>query len=1140
MTKVSVELNKFLEKNQSLKSLPKSEILSIMTAKGLISHEEAAEFIKNSAFDKGFSNKIDVIPSWTSEKSQINIQNNAVEFLKNSTIQAEEKIAIQDKTEGVVSRTINFVKETFNTENKKSTVDNIIKNNKKDLKELQALINTPEKFKAKFKELRGVEFSPENIEICNKKAEEMNQIESIKNTIDTLKSNLDKSTVNNASNTGFRDANNAILKTFNALGIKSKKEVNNILKSIEKSNSENPVIKKYGGNFRIAKNKKGEYTIYRTDKSGYASEATMEELQIIADEMKLRLNKTYSLALGIEIPKNATNKELEKLTQDKYNTIKTEYENAYKNAYGEKNAELLADNYIKSQKENTAYIETGINILSMATMVMGSGVVLKGVSLLSKTSTGLKSVNTATNLASKATPAIIGIQTAQPVKLIENLTAKEPDWKSYGMSVTEGAMWMALGFATGAVGDKARMFLGQKGLQSIAKNTGKSIDELIELYKSGHKLPANLQKSMNLIENASKVSGTSAEFTADVIATYAIQKSRNDDMTFMDYLSSANGALMGTVMHKTFAKISDVEKVKVIQKSLLENNPHMSKTELEKASQTLLDIHRTAEEKRNKKIAKETPIEKVKEINKPDTPLTKEVKTKDGKIKLELNETGEKMARAKADEIHQKAVKAEKAILKMMDEAGLGTAGVNMTHRPKSTQSLYDKIKNAICDTKHPASFQDALKSIRDAVGTRTELGDFDYKKHPDIVEMYKKDPQKALQMAAERQSEEYVERVKNIITDSVKNPDANLKALRISNYMGKDGIPYFSEKQLAILQDYAAKYGIDLHVKNELTKVRPSGYTALQMNFVTKDGFVFEWQLRGSKINKFAECEHVPYDIREDKDVTGGNPILKELYAPIENTVKHLSPEEYDIYNEYLTSHYEHLRKQELGFESTPPKLEDFGLNDPKLKAENLELLHELADDLKKGKIDKQTALSKYFAKTEKRINIPSGKLNADVVQLEKGYVLDKKTNKPIKVDVDKIKVNTNEYLNAGSISIEDEFGNILGNVTFDVKNNKSGEPCIHFEGLISNVQGIGIGTKLIKELEEISNTHGFGGRLIATASPMKGLNGKLTNIEFYYKQGFKAVSPEKHNMIEEYINQNKEIPLTLNLFTDIEYIPK
>lgn len=348
--------------------------------------------------------------------------------------------------------------------------------------------------------------------------------------------------------------------------------------------------------------------------------------------------------------------------------------------------------------------------------------------------------------------------------------------------------------------------------------------------------------------------------------------------------------------------------------------------------------------------------------------LTKEKEVvKNGKLEreLELNEIGEKKARETANEIHTQAVKAEKAILKLMEKAGLGIPDVNMTHRPKSAQSLYDKIKNAICDPKHPSSFKEAIESIRDAVGTRTELADFDYKKYPDIVDMYKKDPKKAIQMAAERQSEEYVQKVKDIIANSVTDPDAQLKALRISNYMGKDGIPYFSEKQVAMLQDYAAQHGIDLHVKNNLTKVRDSGYTALQMNFQTKDGFTFEWQLRGSKVNKFAECEHVPYDIREGKDVTGGKTFLKSLYEPIEKAVKDLSPEDFDKYNEYLTAHYEHLRKIELGFESTPPKLEDFGLTDTKLKAENLELLHDISDKLKNGKITESKAVLDYFFKT-------------------------------------------------------------------------------------------------------------------------------------------------------------------------------
>ncbi len=372
-----------------------------------------------------------------------------------------------------------------------------------------------------------------------------------------------------------------------------------------------------------------------------------------------------------------------------------------------------------------------------------------------------------------------------------------------------------------------------------------------------------------------------------------------------------------------------------------------------------------------REVSTTNPTSRLNEIDSParvsanDVPITRQITKPDGKIELELNEEGETRARSAAAEIHKKAATSEKAIVKLMQEVGLGVSGQNMTHRAKSAQSLYDKIKNAICDTKHPSTFEEAVNSIKDAVGTRTELLDFDYKKHPDIVEIYKKDPQKAIRMAAERQSEESVQKVKDVITNSANNPDAKINAVRITNYMGRNGIPYFSEKQVAELQDYAAQFGIDLHIKNKLTKVRPSGYTALQMNFETKDGFVYEWQLRGTKVNKFAECEHVPYDIRENKDVTGGRAFLKPLYGPLEKTVTELSPEQYNKYNEYLTAHYEHLRKLELGFESTPPKLEDYGLKDPKLKAENLEHLHEISDKLKNGEITESEAVLEYFFKT-------------------------------------------------------------------------------------------------------------------------------------------------------------------------------
>lgn len=955
MTKVSAELNRFLEKNQSLKSLPKSEILSIMTEKGIISREEAADFLKNSAFEKGFKNSIDVIPDWTTQKTEKDFQNDALTFLQNSILTAEQQIEHQDKTEGAISRAVNFVKETFGTENRKSNVENVIESSKNDLKQLKAAAEeTPDEFKNKFKKLRGVEFSPENIEFCTQKADELNRFESIKATCDNLKNSLKTSTVNDVSNAGLRDANNAILKTFNALGIKNKNEINEILKDIENSNKDNEYIQKYGGEFRIAKNKKGQYTIYRTDKSGFPAEATMEELQVIANEMKLRLNKAYASAAGIELPENATNTEIEKLVNEKYDSVKSEYETAFKKAYGDKNAQTLAENYIKSQKENTAYIETAVNLASMATMVMGSGIILKGASLLTKTGTGIKTISAATNIASKAAPAVAAIQLSQPVQLAENLTAEEPDWKSYGMSTAQGALWVALGMVSGGIGDKARLLLKQKGLANAVKNSGKSLDEIMNMYKSGAKLPDNIAKSLYKVETIANIQGSGVEFAADILLTYSANKALNgDNISVNDILMSLNGTLIGTAMQKKVAQMSNKEKFTFLQNELAKSHPNLSKSDLELRTNMLVELSELAKSKYGDSLYHTT------------------IQGSDGKPIL--SEKTEKDARNQAEIINKKAERHEKLIVSYMEDAGLGVDKTSMTHRAKSEQSLYDKIKNAILDEKHPATFDESISSIKDAIGTRTELSDFNYKNHPDIVAMYKTDPKKAVMMAAERQSEEMCEKVKEIIRRQAADENTPIKATRITNYMGKDGIPYFSAKQVAELRDYAAERGIDLNVKDKLTKVRPSGYTALQMNFVTKEGFIYEWQLRGEKINKFAECEHVPYDIRENKDVTGGRKILKNLYAPIETAVKRLDEVQYENYNKYLTAHYEYLRMQELGFESTPPRLEDFGLNDPKLKAENLELLHDLAEKLKKNKIDEPQALRIYAAKTEKKIHIPN-----------------------------------------------------------------------------------------------------------------------------------------------------------------------
>ena len=154
------------------------------------------------------------------------------------------------------------------------------------------------------------------------------------------------------------------------------------------------------------------------------------------------------------------------------------------------------------------------------------------------------------------------------------------------------------------------------------------------------------------------------------------------------------------------------------------------------------------------------------------------------------------------------------------------------------------------------------------------------------------------------------------------------------------------------------------------------------------------------------------------------------------------------------------------------------------------------------------------------------------------KGHIFDKNTGKVIKVNPEKIKIETNGF----GISLNDEFGNVLGSVQTDKELIVNGKTYLHFEGLKSNVDGLGIGTKLIRELEKKSFELGHEGRLIATASPFPSTGTKkpLTNLGFYYKLGFKATDSKIDKQITQCIREGKDIPLSLNSFVQIEYIPK
>ena len=293
-----------------------------------------------------------------------------------------------------------------------------------------------------------------------------------------------------------------------------------------------------------------------------------------------------------------------------------------------------------------------------------------------------------------------------------------------------------------------------------------------------------------------------------------------------------------------------------------------------------------------------------------------------------------------AYELNDKITQIENSIINAFKDTGLDK-GLKFSNRAKSVQSIYDKINS---NMKKGKSLEASIQKVQDGYGVRTIMDDFNYKQYPEIVEMYKKDPEQAYRMAAKKQSEHIIKNLEKLIEKQLTNGDFSM--VTISNYKGKNGLPYLSTEQINELCEFAKQKGITLDVKIDETgsmeNIKGSGYTALQMNLKYKDGTVIEWQTRGQDVDNFAEAEHVMYDSRQEKDITGGREQLKELYAPYEKAAQDMETEDFADYMDYLTNYYKQLRLKELGFPVIFPKLPaKFGTN-PDISAEGLLKLHD------------------------------------------------------------------------------------------------------------------------------------------------------------------------------------------------------
>lgn len=221
------------------------------------------------------------------------------------------------------------------------------------------------------------------------------------------------------------------------------------------------------------------------------------------------------------------------------------------------------------------------------------------------------------------------------------------------------------------------------------------------------------------------------------------------------------------------------------------------------------------------------------------------------------------------------------------------------------------------------------------------------------------------------------------------------IRITELHNYAGRDGIAYFSDIQtdrlksayetwynkmlkiaqkspetsnykiiekdgLTCLQDckgyvFEPKMLIE-SVSNSKDAIKDTGYTAAQMNIITKDGVQEELQYRGTGTDKLAELEHVPYDIKKNKDSVQRPEydFLRSIFG------KYKNDDDFDkLYNQYLSDTYKTTRRAELGFFGTVPDISDYlgdKLTPDELEAISFEGLRKLHNYTKKL-VDKQNA---------------------------------------------------------------------------------------------------------------------------------------------------------------------------------------
>ena len=282
--------------------------------------------------------------------------------------------------------------------------------------------------------------------------------------------------------------------------------------------------------------------------------------------------------------------------------------------------------------------------------------------------------------------------------------------------------------------------------------------------------------------------------------------------------------------------------------------------------------------------------------------------------------------------------------------------------RHKGELSIYEKmvkertvtIDDRIAKAKKRTDWSDEVKqqAVEELLAERKQI-----KTDPDFAKAVVEDLFGA-RMTLDDVSPANIEEFVTALTEAMKKGD--IEIFEIENYRGYnknfkgENEFYFTEEQVSRLDKVSGKSTYKNAPKH-------AGYSAVQLKIKPKGGRVFELQIRGKEVDAFADIEHIPYDLRQGKDIANGNNKAGILLSKVRTAIKGLDEATYCKYKQFIYDNYIYAQAKELGKPAIKPTLPE-GI-DPILSAENLELLHKSTKGFKSGGIKNPLDLSSQLA---------------------------------------------------------------------------------------------------------------------------------------------------------------------------------